>query len=40
MRRFLLVLTLLAATSFLFSGCATWHGLKKDAERTWDVATA
>jgi len=40
MRRSLLVLTLFAALAFFFSGCATWHGLKKDASRTWDVATA
>ncbi|WP_153015090.1 entericidin EcnAB [Sulfurovum riftiae] len=40
MKKTLLVLTLLTALVFLFSGCATWHGLKKDASRTWDVATA
>ena len=22
------------------SGCATWHGVKKDTSRTWDVVTA
>lgn len=22
------------------SGCATWHGVKRDASKTWDVVTA
>ena len=40
MKKTLLIITLLTAFGSLFGGCATWHGLKKDASRTWDVATA
>jgi predicted small secreted protein len=40
MKKNLFIFIFIAALGFLFSGCATWHGLKKDASRTWDVATA
>jgi len=33
-----LIFTLFMGISM--SGCATWHGLKKDTSRTWDVVTA
>lgn len=36
-------LLFLIATLFIgisMNGCATWHGVKKDADRTWDVITA
>jgi len=33
-----LIATLLIGMSM--NGCSTWHGVKKDASKTWDVVTA
>ena len=33
-----LMFALFVGTSM--SGCATWHGIKKDTSRTWDIVTA
>jgi len=34
----LVIFTLIMGISM--SGCSTWHGLKKDTGKVWDVATS
>jgi len=40
MKKPLFVLMLIVSVGFLFSGCATWHGAKKDTSQIWDVVTS
>jgi len=40
MKKSLLVLMLTIMVGFLFSGCATWHGAKRDTSQIWDVVTS
>ena len=37
MKKPLLVLMLMVVVGFLFNGCATWHGMKRDTSQVWDV---
>jgi len=40
MKKSLLIFMLTIMVGFLFSGCATWHGMKRDTSQVWDVATS
>jgi predicted small secreted protein len=40
MKKSLIFLIATLCIGMSMNGCATWHGVKKDASRTWDVATA
>jgi len=40
MKKSILILMLTIIVGFLFSGCATWHGVKRDTSQVWDVATS
>jgi predicted small secreted protein len=40
MKKILLLVVLLLFAGMSLNGCSTWHGVKKDANRTWDVVTA
>lgn len=40
MRKSFLFLMFMLFVGISMNGCATWHGVKKDANRTWDVVTS
>ena len=40
MKKSLLFMMITLFAGIAMSGCATWHGVKKDTSRTWDVVTA
>ncbi len=40
LKRSLIFMMLTLFTVMSMSGCATWHGVKKDTSRTWDVVTS
>ena len=40
MKKSLIFVVLILFVSISLNGCSTWHGVKKDASRTWDVVTA
>ncbi len=40
MKKTLLFLLFISLVGISMSGCATWHGVKKDTSRTWDVVTS
>lgn len=40
MKKSLLFLIVTLFVGMSMNGCATWQGVKKDADRTWDVVAA
>ena len=40
MKRPLLFLMITLFIGGIMSGCATWHGVKKDTTQVWNVATS
>jgi len=40
LKRSLLFVIVTVFIGVSMSGCATWHGVKKDTSRTWDVVTS
>lgn len=40
MKKSLFFMILILFVGMSLNGCSTWHGVKKDANRTWDVVTA
>ena len=40
MKKSLLFLMITLFVSISMSGCATWHGVKKDTTQVWNVATS
>lgn len=40
MNKPLLIFILTVMVSFVFSGCATWHGAKHDTQQIWNVVTS
>jgi len=40
MKKILIYMMITLFVSIFMSGCATWHGLKKDTTQVWNVATS
>ncbi len=40
MKKSLLFLMVTLFIGMSMNGCATWHGVNKDADKQWDVVTA
>jgi len=40
MKKYLLFLMVILFMAISMTGCATWHGVKKDTTQVWNVATS